>query len=125
MDTPAKEMLEKSERILALYPAQDLTPGERIRRIMKLRGMAQVRWAACQAKLPADALDDPALQQLVEQWKSHSGIKPGGMRDPAVQQEKLKLIYATEVETAQFCGVPGGDDALVLLMAQSPATVEQ
>jgi tetratricopeptide (TPR) repeat protein len=46
-------------------------------------------------------------------------------RDPDLAQTQTQLIYDTELVTQQVCGEPGGDDALLLKIAQAPNQVEE
>jgi tetratricopeptide (TPR) repeat protein len=46
-------------------------------------------------------------------------------KDPELTQAQIQLIYDTELITQQICGAPGGDDALLLRIAQAPSQVEE
>ena len=46
-------------------------------------------------------------------------------KDPELTQAQIQLIYDTELITQQVCGAPGGDDALLLRIAQAPNQVEE
>ena len=46
-------------------------------------------------------------------------------KDPALAKSQTDLIYDTELVTQQVCGEPGGDDALLLKIAQAPNQVEE
>jgi tetratricopeptide (TPR) repeat protein len=46
-------------------------------------------------------------------------------KDPELTQAQIQLIYDTELITQQVCGAPGGDDALLLRIAQAPTQVEE
>jgi tetratricopeptide (TPR) repeat protein len=46
-------------------------------------------------------------------------------KDPELTQAQIQLIYDTELITQQVCGAPGGDDALLLRIAQAPSQVEE
>ncbi len=45
--------------------------------------------------------------------------------DPELAQTQIQLIYDTELSTQQVCGAPGGDDAMLLRIAQAPNQVEE
>ena len=62
-------------------------------------GMLTARWTA----LPASAL----LQRQLA-------------TDPIFAQNMLQLVYQTERDTAELCGAPTGEDALLLRIAQAP-----
>jgi hypothetical protein len=48
------------------------------------------------------------------------------LNDPAAQDATMQLVFDTELQTNRVCGEPSGDDALLLLLAQSshPKTME-
>jgi tetratricopeptide (TPR) repeat protein len=46
-------------------------------------------------------------------------------KDPELTRAQIQLIYDTELVTQQVCGAPGGDDALLLRIAQAPNQVEE
>jgi len=46
-------------------------------------------------------------------------------KDPNLAQSQVQLIYDTELVTQQVCGEPGGDDSLLLKIAQTPNQVEE
>ncbi|MGB9148005.1 MAG: hypothetical protein WCC14_19440, partial [Acidobacteriaceae bacterium] len=46
-------------------------------------------------------------------------------QQPDLEQTILQLVYDTETVTAQVCGAPTGDDALLLRIAHNPGAVEQ
>ena len=125
LDAAAKQMLTTAHQMLALYPAQNLSNAERAARVMKLRDLALARWTACQQKLSAGNGVYPAMGELTQQWKTQSVLTARNLRDPEVQEQIMTLVFATEQQAAQACGVPQGDDALLLMMARSPATVDQ
>jgi hypothetical protein len=64
------------------------------------------------------------LQSLGERWKSKEATvnRVALLNDPSEQEAVIKLIYDTEIETSQICGMPMGDDAALLLLAKSPRT---
>jgi hypothetical protein len=69
---------------------------------------------------------DP-LAALTQKWQqlpvkiSASDLE----KDPELTQAQIQLIYDTELITQQVCGAPGGDDALLLRIAQAPSQVEE
>jgi Flp pilus assembly protein TadD len=69
---------------------------------------------------------DP-LQGLVERWqKLPSKVTLAELaKNPELAQTQIQLIYDTELITQQVCGVPTGDDALLLKIAQAPNQVEE
>jgi Flp pilus assembly protein TadD len=69
---------------------------------------------------------DP-LQGLVERWqKLPSKVTLAQLaKDPELAETQIQLVYDTELVTQQVCGVPTGDDALLLKIAQAPNRVEE
>ena len=67
------------------------------------------------------------LQGVTARWKElPSRISLANLEDqPDLAQTQVQLIYDTEIVTQQVCGEPGGDDALLLKIAQAPNQVEQ
>jgi tetratricopeptide (TPR) repeat protein len=67
------------------------------------------------------------LQGLADRWKELPPqiLLPDLDSNPDLAQTQLQLIYDTELITQQVCGEPGGDDALLLKIAQAPNQVEQ
>lgn len=122
--TASREMLVDTERLLALFPAPDLSVKERAERILHMAKVAQARLDDCSLNKVTPV---PVLAKLESQWQRiPSRLTPIVLaRDPQLEQTIMSLVFDTEKETAQFCGAPGGDDALLLKIAQSPQAVEQ
>ena len=68
-----------------------------------------------------------SLGPLADRWKQQRASLPVGAleSDPDLTQTVIQLIYDTEVVTQQICGLPSGDDALLLKIAQAPAAVDE
>jgi hypothetical protein len=119
-------MLNNSAQILALAPSKKLPPAERVARILKARDLAKKRLESCNAQVPtASGLPSP-LQSLSARWMSKEATinRAALLKDSAEQDAIMKLVFDTEVQTAQICGAPTGDDALLLLLAKSPKAME-
>jgi hypothetical protein len=116
-------MLDTSNRILALYPGYDQPARIRAQRILNARDIAHQRLTACTTDHPVT----PQIAALITRW----GQLPTRLtvlkleQQPDVEQTILQLVYDTETTTAQSCGAPTGDDALLLRIAQNPGAVEQ
>ncbi len=67
------------------------------------------------------------LQGLADRWNELPSKMAVADLDsnPDLAQTQLQLVYDTELVTQQVCGEPGGDDALLLKIAQAPNQVEQ
>jgi len=119
-------MMENSAQIMAIAPSKKLPASERVTRILRARDLAKKRFTACNAQIAqASGLESP-LQTLTTQWtgKEATITAPTLLPDVAEQDAVLKLVNNTEIQTAQICGQPSGDDALLLLLARSPSAVE-
>ena len=119
----ARAMLDTSSRILLLYPAYDQPARIRAQRILNARNIAHQRLTTCTTDHPIT----PQMTALITRW----GQLPARLtvqrleQKPDLEQSILQLVYDTETTTAQSCGAPSGDDALLLRIAQNPAAVEQ
>lgn len=120
----ARSMLDASNRILLLYPGYQQPARIRAQRLLALRGIAQKRLSDCTSSNPAAAAH---LAALISRW----GQLPSRLtvqqleQQPDLEQSMLQLVFDTETSTAQTCGAPTGDDALLLRIAQNPGAVEQ
>ncbi len=120
-------MLENSARILALEPRKSLPANERFTRILNARDIAKKRFENCNAQLAAAGGTLSPLQILAARWTGEETTvsRSGLSNDPAMQDAVMKLVYDTELQTSQVCGLPAGDDALLLLLAKSPKAMEK
>jgi tetratricopeptide (TPR) repeat protein len=121
-----KDILNNSERILALAPLKKLPNNERVARILKARDLAKKRFDACSAQVStASGLPSP-LQSLRTRWTSKEATldRAALLNDPTEQDATMLLVFDTETQTATICGAPTGDDALLLLLAHNPKAME-
>ncbi len=125
-NSPAQTMLENSARILAFVPAKRLPMSERVARILEDRSIAKRRLESCSAQMSASGDAISALQDLTTAWSGKQAAlgRKALMNDAAAQDETIKLIFETEAQTSKVCGAPGGDDALLALLAQYPKLME-
>jgi hypothetical protein len=117
-------MLDTAQNILLLYPAFDLAPWNRAERILAIERTARQRLTDCASSNPAAP---PKLAGLVSRWDQ---LPPQLTRhqleqQPPLEQTITQLVWDTEILTAEVCGPPAGNDALLLRIAQHPAAVEQ
>ena len=117
-------MLEVSAQIIALAPIKELPPAERVSHILKARDLAKKRFEACKIQASAANQLPSPLQALGAQWtgKEASINRRALMNNSTEEDAVVKLVYDTELQTNQICGAPTGDDALLLLLAQSSKT---
>jgi len=118
-----KQMLENSARILELYPGPDLRVRARAERIANNVRIARARMASCFANANAGG----EMADLQGQWQQipvNLSVRTLE-RNPELEQTTMSLVYDTEEQTAQVCGAPTGDDALLLKIAQAPLAVQQ
>lgn len=118
-----RNMLDTSLHILLLYPALNLAPDQRAERILSARSTTRARLLECAASNGTAA---GQLAPLVARWDQlPARLTLKAMeQDPDLEQSMMQLIYDTEILTAQVCGPPAGDDALLLRIAQNPDGVE-
>jgi tetratricopeptide (TPR) repeat protein len=118
-----RKMLADSVRILALYPDSYINVRARAARIMNDANIARARLTACFATANAagEMADLQTRWQEIPTKLSVFALE----RDPQLEQTTMSLVYETEEQTAQICGAPAGDDALLLKIAQAPLAVQQ
>ncbi len=122
--TTDRDMEDTSSHILLLYPAFDLPPGKRADRVLSLTKIARQRLTSCSGSSPSAP---PRLAGLVSRWSQVSTqlTLHNLEQQPDMEQTIVQLAYDTEKITAQVCGEPGGDDALLLRIARNPSAMEQ
>ncbi|GGA62170.1 hypothetical protein GCM10011507_12120 [Edaphobacter acidisoli] len=120
-------LLQNSQRGVELVPSKRLKERDRIARILVARKIAQKRFAACSLQVAQSGQSPSSLQVLSSAWTGDLPSATGKalLNDPDAADATLKLIFDTEVQTNQVCGAPTGDDALLLLLAQSPNAQEE
>lgn len=120
-------LLKNSGRLLELMPSRKLPSHVRVARIVAARGIAKKRFEDCSAKTVQSGGSPSSLQVLSQAWTGKvAGTSAGALlRDTDAQDAAVKLIFDTEVLTSQVCGAPSGDDALLLLLAQSPNALDE
>lgn len=117
-------LLDTSQRVLILFPSGNLPARARAERILGDKKIAAARLASCAGTTGTPA---PPLAAILARWK----LLPPRLtistleQHPALNQTLVQLIYDTETVTAQVCGPPTGDDALLLRIALDPSAVEQ
>lgn len=118
-----RQMLADSARILALYPDPNLNVRARARRVLQDANIARSRVASCFATTNAAG----EMANLQSQWDQvPASLMVGTLeQNPQLEQTVMSLVYDTEEQTAQLCGAPTGDDALLLKIAQAPQAVQQ
>lgn len=116
-------MLASCARILALYPNPDLKVRARSLRILEDSKIARARLTSCFANTNA-AGEMTALQGQWQQVPANITVR-ALEQNPQLEQTIVNLVYDTEEQTAQICGAPAGDDALLLKIAQAPLAVQQ
>ena len=119
-------MLDTSEQVLSLAPSKKLPAKERVTRIIRARELARKRFDSCNVQVSAASKPPSPLQELGARWMSKEATinRDALLKDVNAQDAVMKLVYDTETQTSQACGVPAGDDALFLMLAKSPKAVE-
>jgi tetratricopeptide (TPR) repeat protein len=118
-----RQMLADSTRILELYPDPNLRVQVVAERIVTNAKIARRRLTSCFANTNSAG----ALAELQNQWQQVPVNLSVRMleQNPQLEQTTMSLVYDTEIQTAQICGAPTGDDALLLKIAQAPLAVQQ
>lgn len=118
-----RQMLVETTRILDLYPSPDLRVSALATRVLDAAKIARTRLSGCFASANASG----EMADLLNQWDqvpvrlSARALE----RNPQLEQTTMTLVYETEQQTAQVCGTPTGDDALLLKIAQAPLAVRE
>ncbi|MGB9031079.1 MAG: hypothetical protein WCC27_13240 [Acidobacteriaceae bacterium] len=116
-----RELLDTSHHVLDLYPGFNLAPRSRAERVLSIRKIARQRFTSCTGFTSSAAA---SLGSRWDQLPSELTV-PQLEQKPDLEQTILQLAYDTETTTAQVCGAPTGDSALLLRIARNPAAVEQ
>lgn len=118
-----RQMLADAAHILDLYPSPDLNVRALATRVRNAATIARARLSGCFAGANASG----EMAELLNQW-DQVPTRPTVRaleRNPHLEQTTMALVYETEQQTAQVCGAPTGDDALLLKIAQAPLAVRQ
>jgi tetratricopeptide (TPR) repeat protein len=115
-------LAEKAEHILDLVPSPKLSAREQVERALAVRTIAKKRFDECSAQSPAEQPLPVSLAALDARWLGPEGtLTSAALRsDPSPQDAIMQLVFDTETETANLCGPPTGDDALLLTLSRSP-----
>jgi tetratricopeptide (TPR) repeat protein len=119
-----RDSLATAQRLLLLYPGFDLPGIQRAQRMLADRSIARKRLDDCAASQPQVPTQ---LAPIIARWSQLPQRLTARRleQQPDLEQTMLQLIYDTETTTAQICGAPTGDDALLLRIARNPRAVEQ
>lgn len=120
-------LLADAERGVELEPSKRLRERDRVARILVARTIARKRFESCSLQVAQSGQSPASLQVLSSAWTGDlaNANKQALLHDPDQADATVKLIFDTEVQTSQVCGAPTGDDALLLLLAQSPNALEE
>jgi len=113
-------LLKNSERLLLLSPGLAPSRADRIARELRNRATSKQRLDACIKQDAASEQIPAAMQALVARWTAaaRTTTREALLRDATNEDELNGLISDTETVTAQICGPPQGDDAMLLILAQ-------
>lgn len=130
--------LAQLQRMLQLIPFYGLQPKQRAERILLEADIAHKRFVDCAGQLQSPSTTQPsptqpnattpdstALAALGVQWQQLAPIHAAALSgDADLQQNLIAWSNQTELLTAKLCGAPGGDNALLLKLAQVPDKTE-
>lgn len=113
-------MQENAERLQALALSHNVPSQVRADHLREASRIAMARVDGCLAKHAGQA----DMMQLQTQWKALDTAKNRAelRHDDDLQDQYRQLIFNTERSAADVCGAPTGDDALLLYLADHPAT---
>lgn len=118
-------LLDDADRIQKLTLSTNLPADRRADHIREDASIAKIRFDSCAAHFnnvgTSSAVAMPAnLAALQQRWQSASQIlnRRSSLDNADNQNNLAQLIFDTEIQTAQLCGQPSGDDALLLLLAK-------
>lgn len=118
------QQLNQLQRLLLLIPFNALSPSKHAERILLGANIAHKRYSNCVAHIqPQDVSGDNAatLSALGTQWAQLGPLNAGDLVGHVpLQQTLLAWTNQTEILTAELCGAPTGDDALLLQLGQTP-----
>ncbi len=117
--------LQNARRVQELNLTRDQPAQQREDHILLASKIAQARLQSC-SQQPSSSPAAPQLKQLTDAWTAATQGGRAHVRDllenAAAQDKWTALILQTEQATAQACGSPAGDDALLLTLATSAST---
>lgn len=120
-------LLNNTRRIMQLMLSRDQSGQQRADHLRTAAAIARARFESCSShfssKTSSASIPTPAaLLSLKSQWQSADGLlrNRSALEKAANQDNLTQLIFDTEIQTAQVCGPPEGDDALLLLLAKRP-----
>lgn len=118
------EMLAQVRQTLDLFPGTELPAKERARRILHIADLSRAQLGSCAATGPTYSA---SLADLTTKWQQIPAKAAPSLlaQDPQLEQTIMQLTFETEKRSAAVCGGGGGEDALLLKIAQSPSGVEQ
>lgn len=117
------EWTANARRILQLTLTRDQPARERADHILVASKIAQARLRTCATHVGLAPADANVIGNLTAGWAAAaagSRVNQRMMLENATAQDIwTQLIYQTEQKTAQVCGQPAGDDALLLRLANA------
>jgi Tfp pilus assembly protein PilF len=118
-----QSLAQDARRIQQLTLTRDQPAKERAEHILEAAQIAQDRLRSCLNAPNSNPKNDPLLDDLTVRW---TAAQPTGktsvrtlLENASAQDTWAELIYSTEQGTAQACGQPSGDDALLLQLANA------
>lgn len=123
------EWKANTRRILQLTLTRDQPARERADHILVASKIAQARLRTCVTHVGLAPADANVISNLTANWAAAaagSKVTQRMMLENATAQDTwTQLVYQTEQKTAQVCGQPAGDDALLLRLANTSNRKDQ
>lgn len=123
-----EQQLEKYQRMSQLIPFDSLPPRQHDARILHASDIAHQRYANCLKTLQSNDdpnATDPDLLALGTEWTQLGSPDLHALQgNVALRNRIANWTGQAEIATAEVCGQPTGDDALLLEIAQTPDKTE-
>jgi tetratricopeptide (TPR) repeat protein len=122
-DGDLAELTENARRIQQLALTRDQPAHDRANHILTASKIAQDRLRACVTNVGLSPADASVISSLNASWTTAmagSRVNRRALLENAAAQDTwTQLVFQTEQQTAQVCGEPTGDDALLLRLANT------
>jgi tetratricopeptide (TPR) repeat protein len=126
LSAETQQMRSDAERISQLIPVTGASQREDAAHAIAARTIARKRLDICLANSSLPAAGQVQLAALAARWKGPEGTASvAELRDPDIRGQTMGLVYTTETVSAQACGAPNGDDALLLQAAERMAAADK
>jgi len=117
-DPSTADLAASARRIQSLTLTANQPPRERTQHLALAEKLAFTRLQSCLAQSALTSNAAP-LAAVLARWTALQSVPKNKRQSPIDQDTWTNLIFQTEQATAQVCGQPTGDDALLLQLANA------